>query len=218
MKMRIPLIAALAVIVSLAACSDMPSAYSPDELNLKAASPNTSVSGSFEIVEEGGTVVTPRTLPVGGAGSCYTNDAGIGVWVQPGTGAHNVGHSQCNDIETTEGSTVAVSFDVVANFVQPPSGNVQLNFTTCGYTEDEDGNWIQDCDASRYVHYNKRHDARDGAGTLMGFGDDGSMWLIHLGQASGDGIDGLASDVRELTFLAEKVGSDVTWEGAKLTW
>jgi hypothetical protein len=207
----------LAAFAVAAACADFQGAIAPDELNIKAASPGTEVTGSFKVVGEGGTTVTPRTSPRGAAGTCYTNADGIGVWVHNGN--EQVGHNQCNDSDPTEGATINVTFDVVANYVQPRSGNIQLNFTSCGYVEDEEGNWIEDCDADKFVHYNHRHDQRVASGALKGHGDDGSEWIIHLGQTADEGVGGLHPGVREFTgLLAQKVGSNATWEAASFSW
>jgi hypothetical protein len=197
------------VAVAFAACADLPTAG--DDLNLKAAAPNTSVSGNFTITSD--PVITYRTTPVGGSGTCGAN----GVWTNAGGKVHDEGHTQCTDV--TPGSEVVVTFSAVANYVQANSGNIQLNFTSCGYVEDEDGNWIADCDSKAYVHYKKNGDERAGSGALLATGDDDSQWIISLGQIGGPGAGGLAPGVRAFSgLLAEKVGSADTYGAASFSW
>jgi hypothetical protein len=77
-----------------------------------------------------------------------------------------VPHAQCLLEEVVEGSTVTVSFALLANYVVAPSGNIQLNFVT----EEPDA-----------VHYQKNRNWTGGKGPVFGAGDDGSAWTIDLG-------------------------------------
>jgi hypothetical protein len=204
--------AVLAVAVFAAACSD---AAMPTELDLKAAQPNTSVTGGFTITSPEQTVVTYRTTPKSAQGSCQPG----GVFVNSGGNSQGANHTQCTDVSTTPGAEIVVILTAVANYVQPNSGNIQLNFTSCGYVEDEEGNWIPDCDSKAYVHYKKNSNEHAGSGALLATGEDGSEWIISLGQIGGPGAGGLAPEVREFSgLLAQKVGSDDVYAGATFTW
>jgi hypothetical protein len=218
----------LAAFAVTAACADFQGAVTPDELNIKAAAPNTAVSATFEVAGPEQTRHDYLDAPKNNQGSCNTTN---GAWTNRGGTVSDPNHEQCTDITTIPGDPIDVTFSAVANYVQPNSGNLQLNFTGCGYIEDEDGNWIGDCDAKTYIHYNRRHDSRDAAGVLVGEGEDGSQWIIRLGQfgngattakglipEEGDNRAEEGTVARSFTGLAEKVGSTETKSGVTFSW
>jgi hypothetical protein len=194
MKMRFPLIAALAVIVSLAACSDMPTAFAPDEVNLKAAQPSTAVGASFTIGEAGSGWQNwddaPRIPRNWAADGQCTED---GTYTGTNPGGQFVTEpldEKCGEPINGEAVTLTLS-GIIANFVQPRSGNLQLNFTVCGYAEEIDpetgegnGVWVEDCDADKYVHFQRPQDVSRGVGAVVGVVGDDVQWIVFLSSSS----------------------------------
>jgi hypothetical protein len=211
---RSALLAVVVLALTAAACSDSPTALAPDAATTGVAAPGTDVGVQFTIVTPGSTVITYRTTPKAARGTClpggqFFNQAG-------NNGGFN--HTQCTDVTVLPGSTVVVTFATIANYVKPTSGNINLNFSICGYTEDEvTQEWVpMPCEAATFVHYKKNSNWTEGSGVITGHGDDGSTWTIDLAQIGLAGNAGLAT--RSLgPLLAEKDGGG-TYGAASLTW
>jgi hypothetical protein len=208
----------LAAVVALGACADFQGAVAPNELDLKAAEPGTDVSVQFNV----GTPGTPgvyRTVPVGNNGHCEAN----GEWFQhSGQGgtthtSKGVNHEQCTDVQPVEGSAITVSFTGEANYVVAGrSGNIHLNFSICGYTENEETlEWEPvACEPSTFVHYKKSSNFTEGSGAIIGKGSDGSEWVIDLSRIGHAGNAGMLA--KTLTFPIYDAAGEVA--SATLDW
>jgi hypothetical protein len=203
----------------------MPSAYSPDELNLKAAQPKTDVSTTFTIVGDGDAVWTPWSdapRSPRGLDNPACDDNGVFSWTTGPDHNLTVHYSEpyserCGEFVGGGDDIEVVLTGIIANFVRPNSGNINFNFTVCGYYEDEDGNWIQDCDAKAYVHYHHRFNETDGNGVVLGTDQDENDWLIFLGSVGHTGNAQLLAG--ELTGVtAKRLDGTIETTGAVLTW
>jgi hypothetical protein len=213
----------LAAVVALGACNDTTALTAPNELDIKAAAPGTTITGEFTITGSGDDVWVnfpdaPRNVPTGHTNtSCdadgrYTRTAGGSTQ----TSAPN--NERCGEWEEGgEDLNIKLS-GIVANFVQPRSGNIHLNFTVCGYYEDEDtGEWIQDCDAKAFVHYHHNHNVTEGSGVVLGIDEDGNEWLVFLGSIGHSGNEQMLA--KKLTGVtAQRLDGSIQTQGAELTW
>jgi len=211
----------LAAFAVTAACADFQGAVAPDELNIKAAQPGTAVGATFEIA--GSDEVwqawsdAPRAAPGHSNTSCdalgnYSRTAG------PNTIIEGPYHERCGEFVQDGDPEVIILTGIIANFVQPRSGNINLNFTVCGYLEDEvTGEWIQDCDAKAYVHYHHRHNLTEGAGVVLGTDVEGNDWLVFLGSVGHDGNEQLVAGKLE-GVTAKRLDGSTKVRDAELTW
>ncbi|HEX2206339.1 MAG TPA: hypothetical protein VHG93_01550 [Longimicrobium sp.] len=208
------LLAAGVALAATTACSDTPTAVAPDQTSSGVSAPGTDVGTTFTIVTPGNTVVSYRTTPKSARGTCAPG----GQFFNQAGNNQGFNHTQCTEITVTPGSTVVVTFAVLANFVQPKSGNINLNFSICGYTEDAvTQEWVaMPCEASTYVHYKKNGDWTEGAGVITGHGDDGSTWTIDLGQIGMTGNAGLVA--RSLGPLVAQKDGGGSYGAAFLNW
>jgi hypothetical protein len=129
------------------------------------------------------------------------------------------------------GAVNIVLSGIVANFVQPRSGNLQLNFTVCGYSEEIDpytgegnGVWVEDCDADKFVHYQRAQNVSRGTGAVVGTDVAGSKWLVFL-SSSATNIDGnafafdIATSEWSLSGLsAHQLDGSLKTNTAEVTW
>lgn len=129
------------------------------------------VGGEFEILIEDGPGVNENGEPHGTCGPG-------GAWTNPGGNqAQNVPHENCIDTIVVGDSVIEVTFSVFANYVQPPSGNINLNF------QETEGQDIDDA----YIHYQSRQDRTHGEGIIIAIDDEGNEWTVDLSQVNGDG-------------------------------
>ena len=212
--MRHIAILSLSLLAAAAACADSPTALAPDAVNAGVAAPGTDVGTQFTIVTPGSTVVTYRTTPKSANGTCAPG----GQFFNQAGNNQGFNHTQCTEITVTPGSTVVVTFGMVANFVQPKSGNINLNFSICGYTEDEVTlEWVAvPCEAATFVHYKKSGNWTEGSGIITGHGDDGSTWTIDLGQIGITGNAGMVA--RSLGPLVAVNSGGGDYGAATLSW
>lgn len=181
----------LAAVVAFAACEQSSSLMAPDQLNIGVSSPGTAVTASFTIGSTESVwqnfADAPRDVPnphkrygtptcnADGVYTHYANDRGSS------DGPYN---ERCG--EFVGGTPVNITLHgIVANFVSPPSGNRQLNFTVCGYVEiynetTDALEWVENCDADAFVHYKKSSNEAYGAGAVRGIDDDANEWIVIL--------------------------------------
>jgi hypothetical protein len=208
------LVLPLAAVVAFAACSDTTAFTAPDQLDIKAADPGTDVTVTFNI----GTPGTPgvyRTEPRGANGHCEAN----GEWFQHSglSGATHtskgINHDQCTDVQPVAGTEITVSFEGQANYVVAArSGNIHLNFSICGYTENEETHEWEPvaCEVNTFVHYKKSSNWTEGSGTIIGKGSDGSQWTIDLSRIGHEGNAGMVA--KNLTFpVTDGVTATMDW-------
>jgi hypothetical protein len=208
----------------VAACDQGPSVFAPDELNIGVASPGTAVNATLTIVSDG--VITYRTVPRNaGTGTCTGN--GVFTPNPPGVGSTAENQVQCTDI--TDGSEVVVTFVLAANYVQPKSGNIHLNFSVCGYMEvpvldendvpvlDENDEpvlqWVEDpCTEPASIHFQKNKNFTQGNGKLYGRGSDDQQWEVNLGQIGHStsvlGLQGIDPSKKKYLLVANVVGEE----------
>jgi hypothetical protein len=218
----------------VAACDQGPSVFAPDELNIGVSSPGTAVNANLTIasgvtVESGPSVHGNGTCEAGGA---FRNNGG-------NLASGPLPHTNC--VDTTAGSEVVVTFTLQANYVQPRSGNIHLNFSICGYVEvpvlDENGEevlddnddpvlqWIVDpCTEPAFIHFQKNKNFTEGSGSLFGRGSDGQQWEIDLEQVGHNtsllGTDeGIENTRKRYRLIANVVGAAANnTHVATLTW
>jgi hypothetical protein len=227
-KTWIALPVAAMMALGMVACSDAGTFMAPEGLDIKAAEPKTEVTMTVQIA-------APETVEYTfnnknpNQGYCAEEanpDGGTwGVWYQPagitGFNAH-AGHINCNDIVRTGDGTVPVDFKVVATYVGPTrAGNFHLNFSACGYTEDEEGNWEPvACEGDNYIHYQANRNLTRGEGAIWAVDENGVIWTILLSQFTNDPDDGdvglAAREILVSSITSSEVPAKVTT--GELTW
>ena len=156
------------LLVGCDAVTDVPTANG-------VASPNTAVSATARFTQAGEVVLRPAGYQVlNGAGKLVGTCLQSGKLQNPaGNITGNPYHPTCVE-SVTEPVDIAISFEEVATYVLPPSGNVQLNFSPAA-------------DATlRAVQYKKSTNLTTGAGLLF---DTTGEWTLDLGtiEAAGNG-------------------------------
>jgi hypothetical protein len=232
-KTWIALPVAAVVALGMVACSDAGTFMAPDELDLKAAEPGTEVVATFTI--EGVEQITYLTSPlIPGTGEPLTGECGTGDNLGKYRANTNqpwgptVGYSN-NCVRTTSSGELVVEFETIANYVQAArSGNIHLNFSACGYTEQEIEpevfDWVQtSCETKTYIHYKKNSDWTEGAGVIFGRDSDDNQWTIDLSQIQLPGDTEMKD--RVIGYLlavgpsnAEYGGEDHALGAVKLDW
>jgi hypothetical protein len=211
------LIAPLAVVALVAACSEGPTAVAPDDATIGVSSPNTPAGVTFVI--SGGTSLRESGPGINDEGKEQGTCEEGGRWRN---GAGNLaGATPHENCIIAGGASVTVNFPLSANFVLPPSGNKNLNFSMCGYAEDDEGEWVPvACEGQTFVHYTRKQNVMTGSGTIGGEGSDGSRWTISLAQISaqvGDKFMGTPNNEINYNFAAVQVGGD-GYGLARLKW
>jgi hypothetical protein len=201
--------AGLAIVASmLAACSNEPTAPLPTmapssgpAYSSGVSSPNTPIGSTFTIYV-GGSLTYRGTGPSNNnKGQCRSHSDGTTgwYWVPGNTTAGNsngrgggasggdqeVGpnHQQCASVGA--GYSVTVSFNDIANYVRPPSGNFELNFNS--YCVPNADPTLPPTCYPRNVHYKVGTNWTTGTGVLHGVGVRSdthatSNWSIDLSQ------------------------------------
>ena len=179
--MRSLLPVATLLVGALTACS-ADSAMAPTVQPLVASAdasgvsnPNTSVAARVS-VEVGGSI-TYRTSGPGknGKGTCTMG----GAWYNPqNRTTSQKEHAQC--AEVAAGRTIVVDFAATANYVLPPSGNVQLNVAAdpiCLATA------VDAALCARGIHYKKSQNMTAGFGLVTAGEASSGTWTIDLAAA-----------------------------------
>jgi hypothetical protein len=202
----------IAGLALVSACSEAPTAAAPEDVSIGVSSPGTPASVVFTLA--GGAVIRTSGASNNGNGTC---EAGGAYRNNGGNLASSVPHAEC----TTIGSgSITVTFPLTANYVLPPSGNRNLNFSACGYAEDENGDWVPvACEGQTFVHYTKNRHAMTGSGTIGGQGSDGSRWTIDLRQINGEAGNLFTGSPFGINFNFTAVRADgEEYATARLTW
>lgn len=160
------------------ACADLPTAplqISTAEqaplLDQGVAAPGTTVR-ALATVQLGGTSYYRESGPgiVPGNGNELGTCVSGGRWYNPQSRKMSANpHPHC--LTVVPGRTLIVRFADAANYVQPRSGNVQLNFGPDVATG-----------ADRAIHYQANKDFTTGFGTSYGADNEGGAWTINFAQ------------------------------------
>lgn len=164
------------VALSLGACATDPTGPAPSFGKAGATSggvsnPGITINAVFTVAYQGAIVYRESGPGNNGKGECLSE----GRWYNPQN--HHTSekaHPQC---ATVTGGTITVTFTESANYVTPPNGNVQLNFTPdCALSPDPVA-------CGRALQYKKNQDLTTGAGSLQTTDVDGRLWTINFAQA-----------------------------------
>ena len=219
-NVALKLVTASAVAVLSAACSSDaalgPSSQTPYYAGAGVSSPGTVVTATVTAAVPGQQVAraTPRAPHEGtcNANGSWTHATGSSTnpWVT--TGPWN---GVCTDV--TAGQYITVTFSELANYVTPPSGNINLNFADACASADP-----LSC-VERHVHYKNHSNETIGLGLLTstsatictepnggGTCSDAGVWTIDLAELSGtdfnaftlphDGVTGWAIHATSETY------------------
>jgi len=203
----------LAAIVALGACSDASQFMAPNDLDLKAASPNTTISGTVSIVAAG----TGWERIDGENGSCNPL---TGEWTNPAGNTAGAVPRLDKCVLAGAPQVVGVLDGVTATYVQARSGNIHLNFSSCGYTEElneETGEYepvLNPCTSPAFIHHHHKRETLEGSGILSV-----GQWMIALNQVNGwAGPGGLTDADDGRSFNLDAVGPENAMGKAVFSW